>query len=48
MVFLRPLGLRLNAGTAYIKGQVKQGHMQGQIVGDSCAFSFEADNTGSF
>jgi len=37
-----------NAGTAYIKGQVKQGHMQGQIVGDSCAFSFEADNTGSF
>jgi len=37
-----------NAGTAYIKGQVKQGHMQGQIVGDSCTFSFEADNTGSF
>lgn len=37
-----------NPGTAYIKGQVKQGHMQGQIVGDSCAFSFEADNTGSF
>jgi hypothetical protein len=36
------------SGTAYIKGQVKQGHMQGQIVGDSCAFSFEADNTGSF
>ena len=37
-----------NAGTAYIKGQVKQGHMQGQIVGDACAFSFQADNTGSF
>ena len=37
-----------NSGAAYIKGQVKQGHMQGQIVGDSCAFSFEADNTGSF
>jgi hypothetical protein len=37
-----------NAGAAYIKGQVKQGHMQGQIVGDSCAFSFEADNTGAF
>ena len=37
-----------NSGAAYIKGQVKQGHMQGQIVGDSCAFRFEADNTGSF
>ncbi len=37
-----------NSGDAYIKGQVRQGHMQGQIVGDACAFSFEADNTGSF
>ena len=41
-------GFASSSGAAYIKGQVKQGHMQGQIVGDSCAFSFEADNTGSF
>jgi hypothetical protein len=36
------------SGAAFIKGQVKQGHMQGQIVGDACGFSFEADNDGSF
>jgi hypothetical protein len=36
------------SGTTFIKGQVKQGHMQGQIVGDACGFTFEADNTGSF
>jgi hypothetical protein len=36
------------SGAAYIDGKVAQGHMQGQIVGDSCGFQFEADNTGSF
>jgi hypothetical protein len=36
------------SGAAYIDGKVAQGHMQGQIVGDSCGFQFEADNTGAF
>jgi hypothetical protein len=36
------------SGAAYIDGKVSQGHMQGQIVGDSCGFQFEADNVGSF
>jgi hypothetical protein len=35
-------------GAAYIDGKVAQGHMQGQIVGDSCGFQFEADSVGSF
>jgi hypothetical protein len=36
------------SGAAHIDGTVAQGHMQGQIVGDSCGFQFEADNSGSF
>ncbi|HME21004.1 MAG TPA: hypothetical protein VKI44_06535 [Acetobacteraceae bacterium] len=36
------------AGPAYIRGQVSQGHMQGQIVGDACGYQFEADNSGTF
>jgi hypothetical protein len=36
------------SGAAYIDGKAVQGHMQGQIVGDSCGFEFEADNTGTF
>jgi hypothetical protein len=36
------------SGAAHIDGTVVQGHMQGQIVGDSCGFQFEADNSGSF
>jgi hypothetical protein len=39
-----------NAGTdvAYIRGTTRQGHMQGQIVGDACQFQFEADSDGTF
>jgi hypothetical protein len=37
-----------SSGAAFVKGQVKHGHMQGQIVGDACGFSFEADSSGSF
>jgi len=36
------------AGPAYIAGTVSQGHMQGQVVGDSCSFQFEADSDGTF
>jgi hypothetical protein len=36
------------SGGAFINGRIAQGHMQGQIVGDACGYSFQADNTGSF
>jgi len=36
------------SGAAHMDGMVAQGHMQGQLVGDSCGFQFEADNSGSF
>jgi len=39
---------RSGTDAAYISGTVRQGHMQGQIVGDSCQFQFEADSTGTF
>ncbi len=39
-----------NAGAdvAYMRGTARQGHMQGQIVGDACQFQFEADSDGTF
>ena len=36
------------SGPAFIRGQVSQGHMQGQIYGDLCGYQFEADSTGAF
>jgi hypothetical protein len=36
------------SGPAFIRGQVSQGHMQGQIYGDLCGYQFEADSTGTF
>ena len=36
------------SGPAYIRGQVNQGHMQGQIVGDACGYRFEADRSGTW
>jgi len=36
------------SGTAYIRGQLSQGHMQGEITGDACGYQFEADNTGTW
>jgi hypothetical protein len=36
------------SGAAYIDGSLSQGHMQGQVVGDSCGFQFEADRGGTF
>ncbi len=36
------------SGPAFIRGQVSQGHMQGQIYGDLCGYQFEADSTGVF
>lgn len=39
---------RAGTDTAYISGTVSQGHIQGQIVGDSCQFQFEADAGGTF
>lgn len=39
---------RAEQNTAYIAATASQGHMQGQIVGDSCGFQFEADTTGTF
>jgi hypothetical protein len=35
-------------GVAYMRGTTKQGHMQGQIIGDACQFQFEADSDGTF
>jgi hypothetical protein len=35
-------------GPTSIGGTVSAGHMQGSIVGDACAFDFEADRTGTF
>jgi len=35
-------------GSAYMKGRVAQGHMEGQIVGDACSFDFQADRTGTW
>lgn len=39
---------RSEVGPAYMVGSISQGHMQGQLVGDSCGFVFEADSTGTF
>jgi hypothetical protein len=36
------------AGTAYMRGLVGGGHMQGEISGDACAYAFEADSSGSW
>jgi hypothetical protein len=36
------------SGPASISGQVSQGHMHGQIVGDACGYQFEADNSGTW
>ncbi len=36
------------AGSAYMRGWVRSGHMQGEIAGDACGFTFEADSTGTF
>ena len=48
-VVIAPDGsFQVQSGSAYIRGQVNQGHMQGQIVGDACGYRFEADNSGTF
>jgi hypothetical protein len=48
-VVIAPDGsFQVQSGPAYIRGQVSQGHMQGQIVGDVCSYQFEADNSGTW
>jgi len=48
-VVIAPDGsFQAQAGSAYLRGQVNQGHMQGQMVGDACGYRFEADNSGTF
>ncbi len=32
----------------YMRGSVSDGHLQGQVVGDACSFSLEADRNGSW
>ncbi|MBS0561945.1 MAG: hypothetical protein JSR21_17995 [Proteobacteria bacterium] len=34
------------SGAAYMRGQVGNGHMQGSMSGDACAYQFQADRSG--
>lgn len=36
------------SGTSFMRGTVSHGHMQGQISGDICGFTFNADRDGTF
>lgn len=36
------------ANTAAIRGTIRNGHMQGELIGDACAFSFQSDRGGSW
>ena len=36
------------SGTSYMRGTLKNGHMQGRISGDICGFDFDADRTGTW
>lgn len=36
------------SGTSYMRGTLKDGHMQGRISGDSCGFTFDADRNGNW
>lgn len=36
------------ANTAAIRGRIQSGHMQGEVIGDACAFSFQADRGDSW
>jgi hypothetical protein len=36
------------SGTSFMRGSLKNGHMQGRISGDACGFDFNADRTGTF
>jgi len=36
------------SGTSFMRGKLKDGHMHGQISGDICGFTFDADRTGTF
>jgi hypothetical protein len=36
------------SGTSFMRGALKNGHMQGRISGDACGFDFSADRTGTF
>ena len=48
-VVIAPDGtFQAQSGPASISGQVSQGHMHGQIVGDACGYQFEADNAGTW
>jgi hypothetical protein len=48
-VVIAPDGsFQAQSGPASISGQVSQGHMHGQIVGDACGYQFEADNSGTW
>jgi hypothetical protein len=48
-VVIAPDGsFQAQSGTAYIRGTVSGSHMAGDIVGDACAYHFEADSSGTF
>jgi hypothetical protein len=36
------------SGSSYLRGTLKDGHMQGRISGDMCGFTFNADRSGTF
>ncbi len=36
------------SGTSFMRGRLKDGHMQGRISGDLCGFDFDADRSGTF
>ena len=36
------------SGAAYVSGRVNQGRMQGEIVGDACGYTFQADRLGTW
>ena len=36
------------SGTSYLRGTLSNGHMQGEVSGDICGFSFNADRDGTF
>ena len=36
------------SGSAYLRGQLSQGHMQGEIGGGACGYTFEADREGTW
>ncbi|MFL5252653.1 MAG: hypothetical protein ACJ8AI_07125 [Rhodopila sp.] len=36
------------AGNGFMRGTLKDGHMKGQISGDACAFTFDADRNATW